>query len=132
MTMSDPIADMFTRIRNAGKNHSRSLTMPGSKIKTAIAAVLKEEGYIVDYTTHTSEDEKLLLEITLKYYKGAHVISKIKRVSRPGLRIYKPLPDLPRVMGGLGIAVVSTPQGVMSDRAARARSLGGEIIGIVE
>ena len=132
MTMSDPIADMFTRIRNAGGIQSQSLEMPGSKIKMTIAAVLKEEGYIEDYAMNSSDSGKPVLEIRLKYYNGKPVISKIKRVSRPGLRTYKKLSDLPRVLGGLGISIVSTSQGVMSDRQARQSGIGGEIIGIVE
>lgn len=132
MTMSDPIADMLTRIRNAGANGAESTSMPHSGIKAAIAEVLKDEGYITDYATHGESDDKRTLEVSLKYYKHAHVISRIKRVSRSGLRVYKKSSNLPHVLGGLGMAVISTSQGVMSDRKARERGLGGEVLCLVE
>ena len=126
MSMQDPIADMFTRIRNGQAANKVSVNMPSSKMKVALAQLLKDEGYIADYTT-TSE-VKPTLDVTLKYFEGKPVIDVIKRVSRPGLRIYKANKDLPKVMGGLGVAVVSTSQGLMSDRAARKAGIGGEVI----
>lgn len=127
MSMSDPIADMLTRVRNAQQVNKTSVTMPSSKLKAAIAAVLKDEGYIEDFKVNGSQ-AKPELEITLKYYAGRPVIERIERVSRPGLRIYKGSDKLPRVMNGLGVAIVSTPRGVMTDRAARAGRVGGEVI----
>lgn len=126
MSMSDPIADMLTRVRNAQMAKKATVKMPASKLKLAIAKVLKDEGYIEDYAV--AESAKPELEITLKYYAGAAVIERIERVSKPGLRVYKGRDDIPRVMGGLGIAIVSTPRGVMTDRAARAAGVGGEVI----
>lgn len=126
MSMQDPIADMLTRIRNGQVANKIEVTMPSSKLKLAIAKVLKNEGYISDFTA--TEGSKSELTITLKYYNGKPVVDSIKRISRPGLRIYKNKHNLPVVMGGLGIAVVSTSQGVMTDRAARQAGLGGEII----
>lgn len=126
MSMQDPISDMLTRIRNGQAASKVSVKMPSSKQKVAIAAVLKAEGYITDYVV--AGDTKPELEVTLKYFEGKKVIDTIKRVSRPGLRIYKGANDLPKVMAGLGIAIVSTSQGVMTDRAARKASIGGEII----
>lgn len=130
MSMQDPIADMFTRIRNAQAVGNRDVLMPSSKLKVAIAKVLKEEGYITDYEVF-SQDNKNTLSVALKYHKGIPVIDKIKRVSRPGIRIYRASDKLPKVMGGLGIAIVSTSKGVMSDRAARMTGQGGEILGTV-
>lgn len=130
MSMQDPIADMMARIRNAQATAKDFVSMPSSKIKLAIAKLLKEEGYITDCKTSV-EDGKQILEITLKYYQGKPVISKLKRVSRPGLRMYKSKHDLPKVMGGLGVAIVSTSKGIMADHAARALGQGGEIIGEV-
>jgi small subunit ribosomal protein S8 len=124
--MSDPIADMLTRIRNGQSAEKVSVQMPASKVKKAIAELLKEEGYIADYAV--TEGVKPLLNVTLKYFQGKGVISQVKRVSRPGLRIYKSKSDLPTIMGGLGIAVVSTSKGLMTDRAARAAGHGGEIL----
>jgi len=124
--MQDPISDMLTRIRNGQAASKVSVKMPSSKQKVAIAAVLKAEGYVTEYVV--SGDTKPELEVTLKYFEGKKVIDTIKRVSRPGLRIYKGATDLPKVMAGLGIAIVSTSQGVMTDRAARKASIGGEII----
>ena len=126
MSMQDPISDMLTRIRNGQAASKVSVNMPSSKQKVAIAAVLKKEGYVSDYLV--SDGTKPQLEVTLKYFEGKKVIDTLKRVSRPGLRIYKGASDLPKVMAGLGIAIVSTSQGVMTDRAARKASIGGEII----
>ncbi|MDN2664828.1 30S ribosomal protein S8 [Psychromonas sp. B3M02] len=126
MSMQDPISDMLTRIRNGQAASKVSVKMPSSKQKVAIATVLKAEGYISDFAV--AGDTKPELEVTLKYFEGKKVIDTIKRVSRPGLRIYKGANDLPKVMAGLGIAIVSTSQGVMTDRAARNASIGGEII----
>ncbi|GEA07096.1 30S ribosomal protein S8 [Alteromonas sp. KUL42] len=129
MSMQDPIADMFTRIRNGQMAQKVSVTMPSSKLRVAICEVLKAEGYIADFAA--SGDVKPVLEVTLKYFEGKQVIDTIERVSRPGLRIYKKKDELPKVMGGLGIAIVSTSKGVMTDRAARNAGMGGEIIGYV-
>jgi small subunit ribosomal protein S8 len=126
MSMSDPIADMLTRIRNAGAVRFQQVKMPASKLKTAIANILKEEGYIADYSV--SGTVKAELTITLKYYQGKTVISEIKRVSRPGLRIYKPKDNLPNILGGLGIAIISTSKGLMTDRRARTEGHGGEVL----
>jgi small subunit ribosomal protein S8 len=127
MSMSDPIADMLTRIRNAQMAEKASVSMPSSKVKVALAEVLKSEGYIEDLRV-TDEGGKATLELSLKYYAGRPVIEKIDRVSRPGLRVYKGCHDIPRVMNGLGVAIVSTPKGVMTDRKARANKLGGEVL----
>jgi small subunit ribosomal protein S8 len=124
--MQDPISDMLTRIRNGQAASKVSVKMPSSKQKVAIAAVLKAEGYVTDFAV--AGDTKPELEVTLKYFEGKKVIDTIKRVSRPGLRIYKGANDLPKVMAGLGIAIISTSHGVMTDRAARKASIGGEII----
>ena len=130
MSMHDPIADMLTRIRNAQRAEKLAVVMPSSKLKAAIAAVLKDEGYIDDFKV-TGEDAKKSLEIGLKYYSGRPVIEKIERVSRPGLRIYKGVEDIPQVMNGLGVAIVSTSKGVMTDRKARAAGIGGELLCVV-
>ena len=130
MSMSDPIADMLTRIRNAQESEKQSVAMPASKLKAAIADVLKDEGYIEDFAVRENAG-KPLLEISLKYYAGKPVIEKIERISRPGLRIYRPGRDLPNVMNGLGIAIVSTSKGVMTDRKARGLGVGGEVLCIV-
>lgn len=130
MSMSDPIADMLTRIRNAQSSEKMTVSMPASKLKAAIAAVLKDEGYI-DEVMRRDESGKPVLEIALKYYAGRPVIEKIERVSRPGLRIYKGSEDIPTVMNGLGVAIVSTSKGVMTDRKARAAGIGGEVLCIV-
>ncbi|RTE87640.1 MULTISPECIES: 30S ribosomal protein S8 [Gammaproteobacteria] len=129
MSMQDPIADMFTRIRNAQAANKVTVVMPASKQKEAIAKVLQDEGYITGYKVESGVKPEL--EITLKYFEGKAVIDSIQRVSRPGLRIYKKRNELPTVMGGLGVAVVSTSKGLMTDRAARSAGLGGEIIGYV-
>ena len=126
MSMQDPIADMLTRIRNGQAANKVAINMPSSKLKVAIANVLAAEGYIE--SVKVLEGVKPELEITLKYFQGKPVVESIQRVSRPGLRIYKRKDELPKVMGGLGIAVVSTSKGVMTDRAARQAGLGGEII----
>lgn len=126
MSMQDPIADMLTRLRNGQTANKKMVTMPSSKLKVAITNILKEEGYIKDFTV--SGDVTPLLTVYLKYYRGQPVLETIQRVSRPGLRMYKKKDELPRVMGGLGIAVVSTSKGLMTDRAAREACLGGEII----
>jgi len=131
MAMSDPIADMLTRIRNAQLAEKASVSMPSSKLKVAIAAVLKDEGYVEDFAVRQADDGKASLEIALKYYAGRPVIERIERVSKPGLRIYKGAEDIPRVMNGLGVAIVSTPKGVMTDRKARASRVGGEVLCIV-
>ena len=130
MSMSDPIADMLTRIRNAQLAEKLSVAMPSSRVKASIAQVLKDEGYIDDFKV-SEEAGKSTLEIALKYYAGAPVIEKIERVSRPGLRIYKGREDIPKIMNGLGIAIVSTSKGVMTDRKARATGIGGEVLCIV-
>ena len=126
MSMQDPIADMLTRIRNGQAAGKVAVSMPSSKQKVAIAKLLKEEGYIADYKV--SGDVKAELEVELKYFQGKPVVELIQRVSRPGLRIYKKRGELPKIMNGLGIAVVSTSKGVMTDRAARKAGMGGEII----
>ena len=128
--MTDPIADMLTRIRNAQQSEKKSVAMPASRLKSAIAQVLKEEGYIEDFAVREGQG-KPQLEIGLKYYAGKPVIERIERVSRPGLRIYRPKDELPTVMNGLGVAIVSTSRGVMSDRKARGMGVGGEVLCIV-
>ena len=130
MSMSDPIADMLTRIRNAQMAQKGSVVMPSSKIKVAIAGVLQSEGYIDGFSVR-ADGSKADLELSLKYYSGRPVIERIERVSRPGLRVYRGSDDLPRVMNGLGVAIVSTPRGVMTDRKARAEKVGGEVLCIV-
>ncbi|MEY4598263.1 MAG: RpsH [Pseudomonadota bacterium] len=130
MSMNDPISDMLTRIRNAQQAEKESVSMPSSKLKVAIAKVLKDEGYIDDFAVR-GEVAKPVLEVALKYYAGSPVIEKIERVSRPGLRIYKPSRDIPNVMNGLGVAIVSTSKGVMTDRKARGMGIGGEVLCIV-
>ncbi len=127
MSMSDPIADMLTRIRNGQQAQKASVSMPCSKLKVAIAKVLQDEGYIDGYSVRENGG-KAELDVALKYYAGRPVIERIERVSRPGLRIYKGSDKLPKVMNGLGVAIVSTPRGVMTDRAARAGRVGGEVI----
>jgi small subunit ribosomal protein S8 len=125
--MSDPIADMLTRIRNAQSVDKAAVTMPSSKLKVAIAQVLRDEGYIDGFAVR-QEGGKAELEIALKYYAGRPVIERIERVSRPGLRIYRGRDALPQVMNGLGVAIVTTPKGVMTDRKARATGIGGEVL----
>ena len=130
MSMSDPIADMLTRIRNAQAMEKAEVTMPASKVKSAIAKVLKDEGYVEDFRLD-GQGPRAQLVIQLKYYAGRPVIERIERVSRPGLRIYKGADQRPEVMNGLGVAVVSTSKGVMTDRRARAQGVGGEVLCIV-
>jgi len=131
MSMSDPIADMLTRIRNAQMAEKVSVVMPLNKLKLAIAKVLKDEGYIEDFKIDDPGAVKPVLEISLKYYAGKPVIERIERVSRPGLRIYKAAREIPQVMNGLGVAIVSTSRGVMTDRKARSTGVGGEVLCIV-
>jgi small subunit ribosomal protein S8 len=127
MSMSDPIADMLTRIRNAQSVEKSVVTMPSSKLKVAIAQVLKDEGYIEAFAVR-DESGKSELDISLKYYAGKPVIERIERVSRPGLRVYKGRNAIPQVMNGLGVAIVTTPKGVMTDRKARQTGVGGEVL----
>ncbi len=127
MSMSDPIADLLTRIRNAQMVNKASVTAPSSKVKVAIAQVLKDEGYIDGFEVKTAEG-KSVLDIALKYYAGRPVIEYIERVSRPGLRVYKGSKTLPQIKNGLGVAIVTTPRGVMTDRKARATGVGGEVL----
>ncbi|MEE9159460.1 MAG: 30S ribosomal protein S8 [Gammaproteobacteria bacterium] len=127
MSMQDPIADMLTRIRNGQMVEKKQVTMPASKVKVSIAKILKDEGYVTDYVTETV-DGKLALTIVLKYFEGKPVIESLQRVSRPGLRMYRSKGDLPAVVGGLGVAIISTSHGVMTDRAARAQGFGGEVL----
>jgi len=128
--MTDPIADMLTRIRNGQKARMVSVSMPASKAKEAVAKVLKDEGYITGYSTD-GEGATKSLSVELKYFEGVPVIERINRASRPGLRIYRGKNDLPKVLGGLGVAIVSTSAGVMSDRQAREKGIGGEVLCIV-
>jgi len=130
MSMTDPIADMLTRIRNAQQVEKTFVVMPASKLKVAIAQVLKDEGYIEDFAVRENQG-KTQLDIALKYYAGRPVIERIERISKPGLRVYRGKDDLPRVMNGLGVAIVSTPKGVMTDRKARASNVGGEVLCVV-
>jgi len=130
MSMSDPIADMLTRIRNAQSMNKATVSMPSSKLKCAIAAVLKDEGYIEDFAVQENAG-KPELNIHLKYYAGQPVIEMIDRVSRPGLRIYRGSQEIPKVMNGLGVTIVSTSKGVMTDRKAQAAGVGGEVLCVV-
>ena len=130
MSMTDPIADMLTRIRNAQMAQKGAVLMPSSKLKVAIASVLRDEGYIDDFAIRENGG-KPELDIALKYYAGRPVIERIERISKPGLRVYKGKDDLPQVLNGLGVAIVSTPKGVMTDRKARASNVGGEVLCIV-
>ena len=130
MSMTDPIADFLTRIRNGQTSGKTEVNVPASKVKLAIAKVLKDEGYIEDFAANAN-DGKPTLAVQLKYHQGRPVIDRLERVSRPGLRVYKGKDELPKILGGLGIAIVSTSQGVMSDRQARAAGHGGEVICIV-
>jgi small subunit ribosomal protein S8 len=128
--MSDPIADMLTRIRNAQSVNKLVVSMPSSKLKTSIAAVLKDEGYIDDFSVQAN-DSKPQLNISLKYYAGRPVIETIARVSKPGLRVYRGSQSIPAVMNGLGVTIMSTSKGVMTDRKARAAGIGGEVLCVV-
>ena len=130
MSMSDPVADMFTRIRNGQTVGKESVSMPSSKMKVALAQVLRDEGYVLAYEVE-EEGAKKNLKVALKYYQGQPVIDLIQRVSRPGLRIYKGAKEIPSVRNGLGIAIVSTSRGMMTDRAARAAGQGGEVVAYV-
>ncbi|MFT5500769.1 MAG: small subunit ribosomal protein S8 [Woeseiaceae bacterium] len=130
MSMTDPIADMLTRVRNGQKARKVSVSMPYSSVKSAVAGVLKDEGYIVGYE-ESGEGAEKQLSVELKYYEGTPVIEKVQRVSKPGLRVYRGKEDLPKVLGGLGVAIVSTSAGVMSDRQAREQGIGGEVICVV-
>lgn len=130
MTMTDPISDMLTRIRNGQKARKTSVSMPASKMKIAVAGVLRDEGYITGFET-SGEGAGQTLEVELKYFEGKPVIDKVERVSKPGLRIYRGKDELPKVLGGLGVAIVSTSMGVMSDRQAREKGVGGEVICVV-
>lgn len=127
MSMNDPIADMLTRIRNSLARRAVLVSMPSSTVKIAITKVLEVEGYISGYTTEV-KDGKVVLNIRLKYHEGEAVIQSIKRVSRPGLRVYRKASEIPKVIGGLGVTIVSTPKGVMTDRGARSAGVGGEVI----
>ncbi|MFZ1326579.1 MAG: 30S ribosomal protein S8 [Candidatus Contendobacter sp.] len=131
MSMTDPIADMLTRIRNAQAAAKTQVTMPSSKLKMAIAQVLRDEGYISDFTMARADSGKAELTLALKYFEGRPVIDRIERVSRPGRRVFRGKDDLPRVMAGLGVSIISTPRGLMSDRAARAAGHGGEVLCLV-
>lgn len=128
MTMQDPLADMLTRLRNAQMANLAHVEMPGSKTKASVAKVLKEEGFIEDYALEQTEGGKSVLKVDLRYYQGRPVIEEIKTISRPGLRQYKSKDDIPQVKGGLGIVILSTNKGVMTDRAARAAGVGGELL----
>jgi len=130
MSMTDPISDMLTRIRNGQKARKVSVSMPASKVKEAVASVLKDEGYVTEFTTEGEGAEKSLT-VELKYFEGVPVIENIQRASRPGLRVYRGKEGLPKVLGGLGVAIVSTSAGVMSDRQAREKGIGGEVICVV-
>lgn len=127
MCMTDPISDMLTRIRNAQASEKKEVLIPSSKLKVAILKVLKDEGYIENYQI-VNQQGKIYLDVELKYFNGMAVINSIKRVSKPGLRLYKPCKDLPQVMNGLGIAIISTSKGVMTERSARAHGVGGELL----
>lgn len=127
MSMTDPIADLLTRIRNAQTANKAEVSVPSSKLKQAVAGVLKEEGYIEDFRIE-GEEKKPVMVIRLKYFQGQPVIERIQRVSRPGLRIFKDKTSLPKVNGGLGVAIISTSRGVMTDRAARTAGVGGEVL----
>jgi small subunit ribosomal protein S8 len=131
MSMTDPIADMFTRIRNASASAKPTVRMPNSKLKVAIVKLLKDEGYVRDYQINKLENNKSELEIALKYFEGRPAIEKLDRVSRSGLRVYRSKDELPKVMYGLGVAIISTPSGLMTDVQARAKGVGGEVLGTI-
>lgn len=131
MSMTDPVADFLTRLRNGQLARKKQVVSPSSKLKEAIAAVLKDEGYIADYNVTAVAGNKKVLTVALKYFQGKPVIERIERISKPALRIYKGKDELPKVIGGLGIAIISTPAGVVSDRKARAAGQGGEVLCIV-
>ena len=131
MSMTDPIADMFTRIRNAQATAKPTVRMPASRVKQAIAKVLKDEGYVRDFHVTKQANNKAELEIALKYFEGRPAIEKLDRVSRSGLRVYRNKDELPKVMSGLGVAIISTPSGLMTDVQARAKGVGGEVLGTI-
>ena len=131
MSMTDPIADMFTRIRNAQASGKRSVSMPSSRVKVALAELLKAEGYVSDFQVNAIENNKHVLQIALKYYDGKPVIERLQRISRAGLRVYRGKTELPKVLGGLGVSIVSTSAGIMTDVEARKQGVGGEVIGLV-
>lgn len=131
MSMTDPVADMLTRIRNGQRVGLETVEMPASRLKQAVAKVLEQEGYVDGFSIQDAENQKRELSIKLRYHDGQPVIERLERVSRPGLRIYRGKDDLPKVMGGLGVAIVSTSKGVMSDREARSQGHGGEVLCIV-
>lgn len=130
MSINDPIGDFLTRIRNGQQARKRTVTAPASTVKSAIAAVLKDEGYIADYAV-SAEGARKTITVTLKYYQGKPVIERIQRISKPSLRVYRGKGDVPKVLGGLGVAILTTPQGVLSDRRAREAGIGGEVICVV-
>ena len=131
MSTTDPIADMFTRIRNAQASAKPTVRMPTSKLKVSIVKLLKDEGYVRDYQINKLENNKSELEIALKYFEGRPAIEKLDRVSRSGLRVYRNKDELPKVMSGLGVAIISTPSGLMTDVQARAKGVGGEVLGTI-
>ncbi|MFZ2234894.1 MAG: 30S ribosomal protein S8 [Dokdonella sp.] len=131
MSMTDPIADMFTRIRNAQASGKRSVSMPSSRVKVSLAELLKAEGYVSDFQVNAIENNKHVLQIALKYYDGKPVIERLQRISRSGLRVYRGKTELPKVLGGLGVSIVSTSAGIMTDVEARKQGVGGEVIGLV-
>ena len=131
MSMTDPIADMFTRIRNAQASGKRSVSMPSSRVKVSLAELLKAEGYVSDFQVEPIENNKQVLQISLKYYDGKPVIERLQRISRSGLRVYRGKTELPKVLGGLGVSIVSTSAGIMTDVEARKQGVGGEVIGLV-
>ena len=131
MSMTDPIADMFTRIRNAQASGKRSVSMPSSRVKVSLAELLKAEGYIAEFKVNAIENNKHVLEIALKYYDGKPVIERLQRISRSGLRVYRGKDELPKVLGGLGVSIMSTSAGIMTDVEARKQGIGGEVIGLV-
>jgi small subunit ribosomal protein S8 len=131
MSMTDPIADMFTRIRNAQAMGKATVNMPASKLKSAIADLLKNEGYILDHAVEQGEGNKPVLQIQLKYFQGRPAIERIQRISRSGLRVYRGKDELPQILGGLGISIISTSTGLLTDAQARTKGVGGEVIGLV-
>jgi small subunit ribosomal protein S8 len=131
MSMTDPIADMFTRIRNAQASAKPTVRMPASKLKLAIVKLLKDEGYVRDFQVAKLENNKSELEIALKYFEGRPAIERLDRVSRSGLRVYRSKDELPKVMSGLGVSIISTPSGLMTDAQARAKGVGGEVLGTI-
>jgi small subunit ribosomal protein S8 len=131
MSINDPIGDFLTRIRNGQQARKKTITSPSSTVRQAIAAVLKDEGYIADYAVASEPGNKKTITVTLKYYQGKPVIERLERISTPSLRVYKGKAEVPKVLGGLGVAILTTPQGVLSDKQARAAGVGGEVICVV-